>query len=186
MAFRYRAAASLDGFLADADGSLDWLFAVTGEEPDLAGFLGQVTVLVMGATTYRWVLAAERLVERPGRWRELFGERPVVVFTHRRPPVPEGADVHVLHGSVAEHLATVRALAGDGDVWVQGGGDLAGQFLDAGALDEVAVTVVPACLGGGAPLLPRRLGPERLRLRGLNRTGQYADLVYDVLPVPGR
>ena len=47
--------------------------------------------------------------------------------------------------------------AGDRNVWIVGGGDLAGQFADAGLLDEVIVSIAPVTLGGGAPLLPRRI-----------------------------
>ena len=64
----------------------------------------------------------------------------------------------------------VRA-AGDRNIWVVGGGDLAGQFADAGLLDEVLVTIAPVTLGAGAPLLPRRL---ELRLDELGRNGDFA------------
>lgn len=60
--------------------------------------------------------------------------------------------------------------AGDKDVWVLGGGDLAGQFADAGLLDTVWVHQVPVTLGVGKPLLPRRL---RLRREALERDGQF-------------
>lgn len=85
---------------------------------------------------------------------------------------------------MAEALPAIRAVAGQGDVWVVGGGDLAGQLLDAGALDEVQLSVAPAALTGGAPVLPRRVGPDRLRLRSAERIDQFAHLTYDVLP-PG-
>ena len=65
---------------------------------------------------------------------------------------------------------------------VVGGGDLAGQFLDAGALDQVQLSVAPAALTGGAPVLPRTLGPDRLHLRDVERYGQFAHLTYDVRP----
>jgi dihydrofolate reductase len=106
----------------------------------------------------------------------------MVVFTTRDLPVPAGADVRFVRGAVADALPLLRDLAGDGDVWVVGGGDLAGQFLDAGALDEIQLSVAPAALTGGAPVLPRRLGPDRLRLRDVERFGQFAHLTYDVLP----
>ncbi len=65
----------------------------------------------------------------------------------------------------------MAAAAGDRNIWVVGGGDLAGQFADAGLLDEVIVTIAPVTLGGGAPLLPRRL---ELRLDELDRNGDFA------------
>ncbi len=85
---------------------------------------------------------------------------PTWVLTHRDLPVVEGADIRFAHGAVSDvHPALVEA-AGDRDVWVIGGGDLAGQFADAGLLDEVWVQYAPVTLGAGAPLLPRRLDLE--------------------------
>ena len=61
-----------------------------------------------------------------------------------------------------------------------GGGDLVGQFDDAGLLDEIRLGVTPVTLGAGAPLLPRRITSERMRLRSVERSGQMVNLVYDV------
>lgn len=69
---------------------------------------------------------------------EFHGDRPTFVFTTRDLPAPAGADIRFVRGSVAEVFPEIRAAAGDGDIWIVGGGDLAGQFSDAGALDEVA------------------------------------------------
>jgi dihydrofolate reductase len=66
-------------------------------------------------------------------------------------------------------------------VWLVGGGELVGQLFDAGALDEVALTVAPVFLDGGAPLLPRRIESDRLRLLSAAAHGQFARLVYEVV-----
>ena len=72
--------------------------------------------------------------------------------------------------------------AADGrNVWIVGGGDLAGQFADAGLLDEVLVSIAPVTLGGGAPLLPRRL---ELRLEELGQNGDFAAAKYSVVSPP--
>lgn len=177
----YDSASSLNGYIADEHGSLEWLFAVEGgEKPDEGLYPAEATVLVEGATTYEWVLAQERLLEHPERWGELYGQKPVFVFTSRELSVPEGADVRLVSGGVAEVLPQIRRAARGGDVWVVGGGELAGQFLDAGALDALAVSVAPVALSGGAPLLPRRLAADRLRLVSATAVGQFARLVYRV------
>jgi len=177
----FDAAASLDGFLADEQDSLDWLFAVPGGDEPGADLVPQgATVHVEGSTTYRWLLDHEDLVAHPEKWREYFGDKPVFVFTTRDLPVPAGADVRFVSGAVPDALPAIRAAAGDGDIWVVGGGDLAGQFLDAGALDEIAVSVAPVTLGAGAPLFPRRIGSDRLRLVEARAAGAFARLVYAV------
>ncbi|GAA4286335.1 dihydrofolate reductase family protein [Georgenia daeguensis] len=180
----YYTASTLNGFLADEENSLAWLFAVESDgTPELSTQLGDVGADVMGSTTYEWVLREERLLEQPGRWQELeyLGDRPTFVFTSRDLPRPDGADVRFLRGPVAAALPEIAAAAGGRDVWLLGGGDLAGQFWEAGALDEIQVSIAPATLPGGAPLLPRRIGPDALRLRRAERFGQFAHLTYDVV-----
>lgn len=178
-------ATSLNGWITDENNSLAWLFAVeNGETPDEGLFPTGVSVMVEGSTSYEWVLAESDILAHPERWREFHGTRPTFVFTTRDLPVPEGADIRFVRGPVADALPAIRAAAGDGDIWIVGGGDLAGQFLDADALDEIALSVAPVALAGGAPLLPRRLGSDRLRLVSASAVGQFARLVYAVLP-PG-
>ncbi|MBL3686157.1 dihydrofolate reductase [Leucobacter zeae] len=175
-------ATTLNGWIADEHHSLDWLFSVeNGEAPADGLYPAEAAVLVEGSSTYEWVLAHERLLEQPERWSELYGEKPTFVFTTRELPVPVGADVRFVRGPVAEALPEIRSAADDGDIWLVGGGELAGQFLDAGALDRIALSVAPAALTGGAPLLPRRLGPDRLRLTDARAVGQFARLEYEVV-----
>ncbi len=175
-------ATSMNGWIADEAGSLDWLFAVDHDGLPEGGLLPKgVTVLVEGSTTYEWALRAEALLEHPEKWQLFYGQKPTFVFTRRSLPVPAGADVRFVSGPVAELLPRLRAAAGDGDIWVMGGGDLAGQFFDAGALDGIGLTVAPVALTGGAPLLPRRIEADRLRLVSAHAHGQFARLVYDVV-----
>ena len=91
-----------------------------------------------------------------------------------------GGELQVEVHGVTEHAGEILAAAGDRDVWVVGGGDLVGQFDDAGLLDEIVVSVMPVFLGAGAPLLPRRLTSERVSLREVSRRGQHAQLSFDV------
>jgi len=92
--------------------------------------------------------------------------KPCWVLTSRDPPRPEGegVDVRFVQGSVSDLYPEMRAAAGDLNLWVVGGGNVASQFADEGLLDEVIATVVPVVLGAGKPLFDRRLpgGPVRL------------------------
>jgi dihydrofolate reductase len=75
----------------------------------------------------------------------------------------------------------MRAAAGDKNIWVVGGGDLAGQFYDAGLLSEVIVQVGSVTLGTGKPLFPRRLTSPPLALVSVRKIGPgFAELRYEV------
>jgi dihydrofolate reductase len=179
----YYTATTLDGFIADEHNSLDWLFEVDreqGGEQSFAGFFAGIGAMAMGATTYEWLLAHERLLEEPEKWRGYYGDTPCWVFTHRDlPPIP-GADVRVVQGDVGPVHEQMAAAAGDRNIWLAGGGDLVGQFADRDLLDEILVTVAPVTLGRGAPLLPRRLTASRLELVEVGRDRQFARLRYRV------
>ncbi|MFD1859540.1 dihydrofolate reductase [Aeromicrobium camelliae] len=186
--FVFNTAATLDGYLADPDHSLGWLFAVEGgsstDEPEHAdawqAFMARVGLAVYGSSTYEWVLRESDALAHPERWEETSGGKPVVVFSTRDLPIAPGADVSIVQGPVSEQLAAIQAKAGGGDVWIVGGGDLVGQFDDAGALDEIQVSIAPVTLGAGAPLLPRRIESHRMRLVDVERRGQFAHLTYAV------
>lgn len=177
----YYTAATLNGYLADSNHSLEWLFAVDETDgPDLAAFMDTVGVFVEGASTYEWVLAAENLIAEPQKWQQYYGRKPTYVFTSRTLPVPEGADVRFVNGPVAHMLAEIKEAAREKNVWVVGGGDLAGQFIDCNALDELVLTLAPATLSAGAPLLPRTISSQRLKLISVSQQGEFAVLNYAV------
>jgi len=180
----YDTATTINGWIADSDNSLGWLFAVpNGTEPDDDLLPSGATVMVEGSTTYEWVLDESDILAHPEKWQEFHGDRPTFVFTTRDLPKPDGADIRFVRGPVTEALPAIRAAAGDGDVWVVGGGDLAGQFFDVGELDRIAISVAPVALEGGAPLFPRRVESDRLRLVSAGSRGQFARLIYDVVPI---
>jgi dihydrofolate reductase len=148
MTTTYFVASSIDGFVAAPGDDLDWLlqfgFAPFQEQYDR--FFAGVGAVVMGSTTYEWLLAHDETWPYP--------HLPTWVFTSRELPVPDGAEVHFVSGSVADHQPVLEGAAGDRAVWVVGGGLLAAQYQEAGLLDELRVTVMPIALGAGSPLLP--------------------------------
>lgn len=171
----YYTATTLDGFLADERDSLAWLL---GQHLDPDGpmsyerFVADVGAVVMGATTYRWIREYQ-----PDAWPYA---QPAWVFTHHAPAdLPEvPGDVRFVAGDVREHHAAMLEAATGRDVWVVGGGDLAGQLADAGLLDEVLVSIAPVTLGAGRALLPRRLD---LRLLDLERNRSFVCARYAVV-----
>lgn len=174
-------ATSLDGYIADASNSLDWLFGIDRTQSEghaFTRFFAEVGSLAMGATTYEWLIEHERLLEEPEKWPADYGDRRCWVFTHRRlPPIP-GADIEFVEGDVRPAHRELTRAAGRRNVWLVGGGDLVGQFADQGLLDEIFVGIAPVTLGGGAPLLPRRLTAADLELVDVSQDKQFARLRY--------
>ena len=180
---QYYTATSLDGFIADQDHSLDWLFEADATGADQFGaFFAAVGAFAMGATTYEWILDHEHLLDQPQRWHEWYGDVPSWVFTHRSLPVIPGAAITFVSGDVRPVHAAMVAAARGRNVWLTGGGELVGAFADHGLLDEIILGVAPVTLGRGAPLLPRRLTSTRLTLASVAQAGPFAQLTYTVRP----
>jgi dihydrofolate reductase len=133
---------SLDGFIARADGALDFLPPGGGEPHGYTEFMASVDALVIGRKTYETVLAFDV-------WP--YGEKPTFALSTRPLlPAPSGAVVEHLSGAPAEivsQLSTrgIRHIYVDGGVTIQG-------FLRAGLIQRLVVTRVPVLIGSGIPL----------------------------------
>jgi dihydrofolate reductase len=178
MKTQYYTASSLDGFIADERNSLDWLLQLGSvEDTSYPDFIREVGALAMGSTTYEWLLRHQAGADEPWPY-----EQPVWVFSSRALPAMEGADLRFVRGDVRPAHREMVEAAGGKNVWIVGGGELAGQFHDHGLLDEVIVQVAPVTLGGGAPLLPRRIATPPLRLVSVEAYGgTFAELRYEVI-----
>jgi dihydrofolate reductase len=177
---QYYTATTLDGFIADPDDSLDWLFTRAREDdgPMTYGdFIAGIGAMAMGATTYEWILGHEFADKDPAEWRWPYDIR-CWVFTHRHLPVVPDANVVFTNADVAVVHEEMARAAGERNLWIVGGGDLAGQFADAGLLDQVIVWIAPVTLGAGKPLLPRRI---ELRLDKLARNGDFACATFSLV-----
>ncbi|MDJ1370913.1 dihydrofolate reductase family protein [Gulosibacter molinativorax] len=158
MTTHFYTASSLDGFIATEEHSLQWLFE---QDFDRDGpmaypkFIERIGALVMGASTYEWLLRNQESWEYT---------QPTWVFTHRDLAVPEGADVRFTSGKPREAFDDIETSAPGKDIWVMGGGDLAGQFAEAGLLDEIWVQFASVTLGSGQPLFTRPLKLELLEV----------------------
>jgi len=177
---QYYTATTLDGFIADANDSLEWLFTRDQDREgplNYGAFIAEVGALAMGSTTYEWVFEHEFAGKDPSEWKWPY-DVPCWVFTHRDLPVVPGAQVEFTSADVATVHAQMVAAAGGRNVWIVGGGDLVGQFADAGLLDEVIVYVAPVTLGAGKPLLPRHV---ELHLEETAQNGDFVCARYAVV-----
>lgn len=181
MKTQYFTATSLDGFIATEDDSLEWLFPL-GDVNDTSypQFIAHVGALAMGSATYEWMLRhATKVAESTGSpWPYT---QPTWVFSRRELPAIAGADIKFVRGDVRPIHAEMARAAGARNIWIVGGGDLSGQFHDAGLLDEAIIQVASVTLGKGKPLFPRRVTSPPWKLLSVRQVGAgFAELHYQL------
>ena len=181
MKTQYYTAASLDGFIATSDNSLEWLFPLADiNATSYPEFITQVGALAMGSATYAWMVrhVVKPDSPTPGAWPY---QPPAWVFSRRALPRIAGADIRFVQGDVRPIHAHMRAAAHGKNLWLVGGGGLVGQFYDAGLLDELIIHIGSVTLGAGKPLLPRQITSPSLRLVSVQHYGTgLAELRYEV------
>ncbi len=146
--------ASLDGFIARKDGALDWLkpFDESGEDYGFNEFFASIDTVLLGRKTYDVVLGFEK-------W--FYAGKRCVVVTHRAAEPKHGEEF--MSGTPGELLSQLEA-AGSRRIYVDGG-TLVSQFLGAGLIDALTISVAPILLGEGTPVTPNIGRDVRLDLR---------------------
>lgn len=151
-------AASVDGYIADEEGGVDWLEEFQTEsdsDEDVEGFsefFETVDCLVMGSTTYEQVLDF-------GEWP--YGNKPTYVFTHRSlSPATEA--VQFVDDEIADLVPEIRQQYNH--VWLVGGAQLAQSFLQRREIDVIRLSFIPILLGEGIPLFSGEYDEQRLSL----------------------
>ena len=152
-------ATSLDGYIADQHGNIDWLHAIPNPDGNDMGFgvlMDRVDAVVMGRNTFDIVMS--------------FGcdwpyTKPVCVLSNTMTSVPEGYEdkVFLMKGDVSDILPALHDkgfhhLYIDGGVTVQ-------HFLQADMIDELIITTIPVLLGGGSPLFGELASPLHFGLK---------------------
>ena len=154
-------ATSADGYVARPDGNLDWLT----ERPAPKGFYGlpeferSTDAKILGRKTF------DRGLQLGAR----FSANAVhYVFSRRPSPASVPAGVNFVTESIGAFAERLRTQAGK-NIWMMGGGEIIGSFLDEAAIDEFIITVVPTFIGEGIPLLAPRHREVALRLLGVQQ-----------------
>ncbi len=141
--------ASLDGFIARRDGSVDWLetadqyaSGVTMDKEFIEAFLASIDCYVMGSRTYETALGFEA---KGFGWS--YGDKPTYVLTSRDLPRTR-ASVH-FHGGDLSALVRETLRQQHANIWIAGGGRLAAECLKRGLADEIYYSIVPIVIGDG-------------------------------------
>ena len=172
---RYNVAASLDGYIADAQGAFDWI--PDDSTVDFEALFAKVDTYLLGRRTYDTVRATATSPFNPNAR--------VYVFSRTLTPGTEKG-VTIVRDDPVALAKSLRHEDGSGEIWLFGGGDLFATLLDAGQVDRVEVTVVPVLLGGGVPLVAHiaQRGALALLHTEVYPTGMVA-LHYKVLAAEG-
>ncbi|QIV85839.1 dihydrofolate reductase family protein [Glutamicibacter mishrai] len=165
--FKYYVGASVDGFIADGNKGAHW-FTTFAQQPGVKEhfdqFFEKVGAVVIGGKTYADI--AREVAE--GRMQWMFGNKPVWVFTHHELPTLPQTDLTFIRGEIGFWSQDIARSAGAGDVWIAGGADVAGGFVQANLLDEVLIVTVPVVLGEGTSIFGRGISAQ---LSSLEITG---------------
>jgi dihydrofolate reductase len=154
-------AASADGYIARPDGDLEWLTS----RPAPKGFYGMnafmrtIDTMLLGRNTYEASLQLGATFDSKSR---------TIIFSRKPPPAGVPSGVEFARGPIGPYVSRLRAEPGK-DIWLMGGGDLIASFLDAQAIDEFVVSVVPVFIGDGIPLIARRHRHVPLVLQSVER-----------------
>jgi dihydrofolate reductase len=162
-------ATSADGYIARRDGEIDWLT----ERPAPKGFYGMprfmrsIDATILGRKTFDLAvkLGATFSVDNMH-----------YVFSRRPAPAVAPAGVEFVTESIGKFVARLRRKRGK-DIWMMGGGEIIAAFLDAGAIDEFVISIIPALLGQGIPVIAATHRDVALRLRS---TRSFPDGVVQV------
>ncbi len=152
---------SADGYIARSDGDLEWLTS----RPAPKGFYGMnafmrsVDTMVLGRKTYEVSLRMGAKFDSHSR---------SIVFSRHPRPADAASGVEFVNDAIGPFVSRLRGQPGK-DIWLMGGGEIIASFLDAQAIDEFVISVVPVFIGDGIPLIARRHRHVPLELRSIER-----------------
>ncbi|WP_255512469.1 dihydrofolate reductase family protein [Kurthia sp. Dielmo] len=163
-------AMSLDGYIATLDDSLDWLMKVDGKGDNGYGdFMRDIDTVIMGRTTYDWVM------------NEMNGDYPYkeqvgYVYTHQ---TRENTAYITYTDEPVQSLGRQLKASKGKDIWIVGGGQLICDFLEAGLVDEMTLTLTPVLLGEGIRLFPEGSYESEWRLTKTETFNQFVNVHYE-------
>ena len=166
-------AMSLDGYIADKDGGVDWL---NGQEEDgenmdtYSEFIKTIDTIIMGWNTYHQVITELS----PEEW--IYPEQISYVITHRE--IPSTERIHFTSESPCDLVKRLREEEGNG-IWICGGASIVRQLMETDLIDTLHISVIPTLLGDGVRLFGPLEKEQKLRLVKTQSYNRITDLVYE-------
>ncbi|MBT2217483.1 dihydrofolate reductase family protein [Virgibacillus dakarensis] len=165
-------ASSLDGYIATKEESLEWLFKVEGEgDNGISEFLDTIDTILMGKTTYDWIMEHEGDNSWP------YSDKNCFVFT--RSSIADTEQVKFISPNIPDFVNELKKQEGK-NIWIVGGGVLLHSFIKENLVDELIITVAPTIIGNGIPLFREGNYQLDLSLKGTRNFNQFVELQYEV------
>ena len=165
-------AMSLDGYIADEKGGVDWLDGQGDDDENLdtySEFVKDIDTILMGCKTYEQVINELS----PGKW--IYSDFTTYVISHREHAQME--NVHVTDLAPADLIKQLREKPGK-DIWICGGANIVQQLMEEDLIDRYHITVIPTLLGAGIRLFENGRSERKLKLAGTRSYNGMVELVY--------
>lgn len=166
-------AVSLDGYIADRTGGVDWLTGQGDESENIdtyAEFVKGIDTILMGWNTYHQVVTELS----PEEW--IYSDFTTYVITHNKGNETE--QIHFTDENPAELLKKLKQQDGK-DIWICGGANLIRQLREAQLIDQYYLSVIPTLLGSGIRLFGEQEKEEKLALIQTRNYNGIVELVYE-------
>ena len=158
---------TMDGYLADKNHSLDWLYQTGSvEETDYESFYSSMDITLMGKRTFSEIETIENV-------SSIYATTKNYVFTHADSLSVEGFTP--VNKDVVDF---VKGISPDKNIWIVGGNTLLAPLLDNDMVDNIIIQIAPVLLGDGVPLFSQKESLKRFYLKEVKKYGQFAELVY--------
>lgn len=165
-------AMSIDGYIADEKGGIDWLNTIEDEEINnsYSNFITQVDTVLMGRNTF------DQIVNElsPNEW--VYAGLKTYVITHREKTSQN--EIYFVDKNPIDLISKLKLESGK-DIWICGGANLIQQLIQANLIDTYLLTIIPVILGSGIRLFVNFSEMQTLSLAGLKKYNQIVELIYN-------
>ena len=159
---------TMDGYLADKNHNMDWLYqAGTIEETDYESFYKSMDITIMGKRTFNEIENIENIYS-------FYPTTKNYVFTHA-----ESLSVEGFIPVNCDIVEFVKQIEKDKNIWVIGGNTILAPLLDNDMVDNMIIQIAPVLLGKGIPLFSQKEALKRFSLKEVKKYGQFAELIYN-------
>ena len=166
-------AISLDGYIADRSGGVDWLGGQEEQGGDMdtyAEFIQGIDTVIMGWNTYHQLVTELS----PAEW--VYPDQTTYVVTHRK--LPSSENIRFVSEDPAGLVRRLREEPGRG-IWICGGAAIAQQLMEAELIDVWHISIIPTLLGGGIRLFGESQEERKLRLVKTQSYNGITDLIFE-------